>query len=112
VKPSNTLASVLLSAVVLTVPIAASAQANAPGMAGADLQSNFKLVTTSSSIARESAGQILLANGETIYLNDGTVIKPGDASLTGAARITVTGYANDEDGSINATEIDVEKPAR
>jgi hypothetical protein len=69
-------------------------------------------VSVTGSVVHEYAGQLVLQSGQTIYLNDGTVIKPSDASQLEGARITVVGEQNSQDGSINADEIDVAGPAR
>lgn len=93
-KNSSKLALALLSAALL-----GAAPALAQPASGAQ-------VTVSGAVARQSGGELTLSSGQIVYLNDGTVINPGSASLD-MGPVTVTGYQNAEDGSINATEIDV-----
>lgn len=70
------------------------------------------LVTASGAIAHKIAGQFVLRNGQMVYVYPRTVFRPKAPLPVVGARITVTGYPNPGDSSINAREIDVDAPSR
>jgi hypothetical protein len=107
-KNHQKLAPTLLAAALIGTPVVASAQstdqAQASDITAPALSDITQTVQVSGSVADLQGGTILLSSGQIVYLTPDTVIK-NDASL-GAAQVTVTGFQNYADGSVEATEID------
>lgn len=100
----------MLAVAAFALPAAAFAQndatqnmpATSAGAVGDQANSQaFELAHVTGAVARAQGGVLELQSGQDVYINPDTVIN-GPLST----RIRVTGYLNEADGSIEATEID------
>jgi hypothetical protein len=68
------------------------------------------LVRLEGAVVDAAAGELQLQSGVTVYITNGTVIKPDGADVLGARHVIVTGHPSSQDpsGSIDATEVDIE----
>jgi hypothetical protein len=101
----NTFVPMLVAAAVLATPAAVLAQDSNSTTPDPPMQGAAHQVSVTGSVVRNYAGQLELQSGQIIYINDATVFKTNDVDLYGVP-VSITGYQNGEDGSINATEID------
>jgi hypothetical protein len=108
-KKLNSLVPTLLAAALVAAPVAAFAQssdeATASDATSPTLSDIVQPVEVTGTVAEVDGGVVLLQSGQSIYLTNDTQIKD-DAAL-GGAQITATGFQNLQDGSVEATLIEV-----